>query len=151
MSFGEKKRKKKDMISGFLNNTQNACHPPATGHNDTAGYLAPSVVVRPGPVAAQRLADSLAVSVAAPAFWAADPLVVQHGVKGHGAFLSGRSAALQFGSNVNFSERNLFFLFFSFSSKFTLICKSDVFQKKKKKLSSLQTCDYASRRQHEFL
>ncbi|TNN67056.1 hypothetical protein EYF80_022702 [Liparis tanakae] len=85
----------KALFVPWLQGSQDASHPPATGHDDSARHPAPSVVVRPRPVSAQRLADPLTVSVAASALGTADPLVVQHGVKGHGRFLSGASAALQ--------------------------------------------------------
>lgn len=77
-----------------LHNTSNACEPPA-GRNDLASNLASPVVIRPRPAATQICADSLTARGAALAFRAADPLVIQHGVKGHGSFLSGASAVLQ--------------------------------------------------------
>jgi len=53
-----------------------------------ADHPAASVVVRPGMVPSQRLADPLAVGVAATALVAAHALVVQHGVDVHCALLA---------------------------------------------------------------
>lgn len=103
-------KKASHLQEGFnvLHNTQYSCHPPATGHNNATGYLAPSVVVRPRPVATYRLAHTLTVSVAALAFRAADSLAVQHAVKGHGALLLGLSAALRVQKAHIFHKSNTF-------------------------------------------
>lgn len=58
------------------------------GHDDSAGYPAPAVVVGPGLEPAQGLTDPLALGVAPPALRTAHALVVQHGVKGHGALIA---------------------------------------------------------------
>lgn len=73
---------------GPLHQAHYARHPPVAGHDDPAGHPAALVVVGPGVVAPQRLADPLAVGVAAAALVAADALVVQHGVDVHGALLA---------------------------------------------------------------
>ncbi len=73
---------------GHLHQTQNACHPPVAGHDNSASHPAALVVVRPRVVPSQRLADPLAVGVAATALGAAHALVVQHGVDVHGALLA---------------------------------------------------------------
>lgn len=73
---------------GHLHQAQNARHPPVAGHDNSAGHPAASVVVRPRVVPSQRLADPLAVGVAATALGAAHALVVQHGVDVHGALLA---------------------------------------------------------------
>lgn len=71
-----------------LDQTQDARHPPVAGHDNSADHPAASVVVRPRVVPSQRLADPLAVGVAAAALVAAHALVVQHGVDVHGALLA---------------------------------------------------------------
>lgn len=75
-------------VSGPLHQAQDARHPPVAGHDDPAGHPAAAVVVGPGVVAPQRLADPLAVGVAAAALGAAHALVVQHGVDVHAALLA---------------------------------------------------------------
>lgn len=79
------------------------------GHDDSAGYPAPAVVVGPGLEPAQGLTDPLALGVAPPALRTAHALVVQHGIKGHRALLAlqttlhveseGRSRVLNTGSS----------------------------------------------------
>lgn len=71
-----------------LHQAQDARHPPVAGHDDPAGHPAAAIVVGPGVIAPQRLADPLAVGVAAAALVTADTLVVQHGVDVHGALLA---------------------------------------------------------------
>lgn len=73
---------------GRLHQTQNTCHPPVAGHDDPADDPAAPVVIRPGVIPPQRLADPLAVGVATAALVAAHALVVQHGVDVHGALLA---------------------------------------------------------------
>lgn len=89
----------------WLNQTQNACHPPVARHDDPAGHPAASVVVRPRVVPSQRFADPLAVGVAATALVAAHTLVVQHGVDLHGALFtletSLRGDRVDSGSEIN--------------------------------------------------
>lgn len=72
----------------FSHQPHDARHPPFAGHDNSAGHPAALVVVRPGLVAAERLADRLTVGVAAATLAAAHALVVQHGVDVHGALLA---------------------------------------------------------------
>lgn len=67
----------------FSHNAHDTSNPPAAGHDDAAGGAAALVVVRPGVVAHEGLADPLALGVASPALDAAHAQVIQHGVKGH--------------------------------------------------------------------
>lgn len=62
---------------------QDARHPPAARHDDPAGRPAALVVVGPGVVAPQGLADLLAVGVAPPTLDTADAFVVQARVECH--------------------------------------------------------------------
>lgn len=71
-----------------LHQPHDASHPPVAGHDDPTGHPAASVVVRPGVVPPQRLADPLAVGVTTSALVAAHALVVQHGVDVHGGLLA---------------------------------------------------------------
>lgn len=73
---------------GCLHKTQNACHPPVAGHDNSTDHPAASVVVRPRFIPSQRLADPLAMGIAATALRAAHTLVVQHGVDVHGVLLA---------------------------------------------------------------
>lgn len=57
-------------------NSQDAGNPPTAGHDKAAGRAAPLVIVRPGEIAQERFADSLAVSVAPPTLDTADSFVV---------------------------------------------------------------------------
>lgn len=82
---------------------QNACHPPLAGHDNPAGHPAASVMVWVRVIPPQRLADPLAVGVAAATVVATHALVVQHGVNVHGALLAlqsslggGKTAGLMF-------------------------------------------------------
>jgi hypothetical protein len=66
-----------------LHHAQDAGHPPAAWHDDSAGRAASLVIVRPWIVASQWFTDLLAVGVAPPAFYTADPFMVQSRVKCH--------------------------------------------------------------------
>lgn len=62
---------------------QDAGHPPAAWHDNSAGGAATLIVVGPRIVAPQGLTDLLAMSVAPPTFYAADSFVIQSRVKCH--------------------------------------------------------------------
>lgn len=70
-------------LPSMLHNSEDACNPPAAGHDNSACRTAPLVVIWKWVVATKRLTDSLTVGVASSAFDAADALVVQHWVKSH--------------------------------------------------------------------
>lgn len=67
----------------FSHNAHDTGNPPAAGHDDAAGGAAALVVVGPGVVAHEGLADPLALGVTSPALDAAHAQVIQHGVKSH--------------------------------------------------------------------
>lgn len=62
---------------------QDAGHPPATWHDDSAGRPAALIIIGPWLIASQRFTDLLAMGVAPPAFYAADSFVVQSRVECH--------------------------------------------------------------------
>lgn len=71
------------MCEVISHHAQDARHPPAARHDDPAGRPAALVVVGPGLVALQGLADLVAVGVAPPALDAADSFVIQSRVERH--------------------------------------------------------------------
>lgn len=79
-------------LRGCLHQAHDAGHPPVAGHDDSTCHPAAAVVVRVRVVPPQRLADPLAVGVAAAALVTADALVVQHRVDVHGALLALQAA-----------------------------------------------------------
>lgn len=70
----------------MLHNSQDTSYPPAAGHDDSACWAAPLIVVWPWIVAKKRFTDSLALGVTSSTFNAAYALMVQHGVKSHATF-----------------------------------------------------------------
>lgn len=92
---------------GGSHQTQDACHPPVAGHDNSAGHPAAPVVVGPWVEALERLADPLTVGVAAAALSAAHALVVQPGVDVH--VLLALEASLRGGRREESGQSEAFF------------------------------------------
>lgn len=95
------------MGGGGSHQTQDACHPPVAGHDNSAGHPAAPVVVGPWVEALERLADPLTVGVAAAALSAAHALVVQPGVDVH--VLLALEASLRGGRREESGQSEAFF------------------------------------------